>query len=103
MIQDMHISTFLTVNLSLYLVGFWGIMVMQKNLLVTIISLELLLLSASLMFVIYGINLDDITGELMSFFILVIAGSETAIILAILIAYYRRSNNIFVARVPVKG
>lgn len=76
----MHISTFLTVNLSLYLVGFWGIMVMQKNLLVTIISLELLLLSASLMFVIYGINLDDITGELMSFFILVIAGSETAII-----------------------
>jgi NADH-quinone oxidoreductase subunit K len=79
----------LYLNLSLFIVGLFGIVLNRKNLLVTLMSIEILLLSVSLNFVIGSIFFNDVTGEVFVIFILAVAASESAIALAIIAALCR--------------
>jgi len=61
----------------------------RKHLIIVLISLELMLLSININFVVYSILLDDILGQIYAIMLLAIAAAETAIGLAILVIYYR--------------
>ena len=72
----------------------FGIIFNKKNILFTLICIELLLLSVNLNFIFLSIYLDDIYGQLFSIFILTVAAAESSIGLAIIILYYRVKKNI---------
>ena len=80
--------------LFLLLIGLSGILFNYKNLISTIISIEICLLSLNLSFIVAAAKLDDMTGIIVSLIILTIAAAEAAIGLAIIILYYRVRNNI---------
>ena len=79
----------LTTNIFLFLFSTVGIIFNNRNILITIMCIELVLLSLNLNFIIFSTYLDDLYGQLFSLFILTIAASESAIGLAIIIIYYR--------------
>jgi len=86
----------LSFSFSLLIAAFWGILVIRKNLIVILIALELMLLSISFNFLVFSIHLDDIFGQISALLVLAVAGSESAVGLAILVAYYRLKSDISV-------
>jgi len=76
-------------NCSLFFLSLFGIIFNRRNLLLLLMCIELILLSLNSNFLIFSVYLDDLYGELFSFFILTMAASESAIGLAIIIIYYR--------------
>ena len=84
----------ITVNLFLFFLSIVGIVFNRKNILTTLICIELMLLSTNLSFIIFSVYLDDIYGQLVSLFILAVAASESSIGLAVIILYFRVRGNI---------
>ena len=84
----------LDVTTVLFLIGMLGLILNRKNILITIMSIELMLLSVNLNFIIFSIYLDDITGYVFVLFVLTIAATESAIGLAILSTYYKLKQTI---------
>jgi len=89
-----NINHILNVTTTLFLIGMLGLVLNRKNILITIMSVELMLLSVNLNFIIFSIYLDDVTGYVFVMFILTIAATESAIGLAILSAYYKLKQTI---------
>ena len=83
----------------LFLIGVLGLVLNRKNILITIMSIELMLLAVNLNFVLFSIYLDDIVGQVFVLFILTIAATESAIGLAILVVYYRLKNTIRIDKI----
>ncbi len=79
----------------LFIIGLSGIVVNRKNIILLLMSIELMLLAINLFFIYYSIVFDDMAGQLFSFFILLVAGAESAIGLSILIAFFRVKGNIY--------
>jgi len=79
----------ITTNFTLFIISLLGLISNRKNLLVTIMALELLLLSANLNFISFSVYLDDMYGQLFSLMILTVVAAESAIGLALIITYYR--------------
>jgi NADH-quinone oxidoreductase subunit K len=73
----------------LFVVGVLGIFITRKNILVILMSIELMLLAVNVNFVSFSIYLDDLLGQSFALFVLTVAAAESAIGLAILVAYYR--------------
>ena len=90
----LNINYILNIIITLFLIGVLGLVLNRKNILITLMSIELMLLAINLNFVIFSIYLDDITGYVFVLFILTIAAAESAIGLAILTIYYRLKNTI---------
>lgn len=80
---------YLLISCSLFIIGSFGMFLARKHVLIILISLELLLLSANINFVIFSVFLDDLLGQIYSILVLTVAASESALGLAILITYYR--------------
>ena len=80
---------YLTVALILFILGIWGIFLNRKNIVIMLMSIELMLLAVNLNFIIFSVYLDDLLGQVFSIFILTVAAAESAIGLAILVIYYR--------------
>lgn len=80
----------------LFLVSLLGIFLNQKNILVMLMSLEMMFLSISFNLIFSSIRLDDITGQIFSLLILTVAAAESSIGLAILVIYYRIRSTITV-------
>ena len=88
----------------LFLIGVLGLVLNRKNILITLMSIELMLLAINLNFVIFSIYLDDIAGYVFVLFILTIAAAESAIGLAILTIYYKLKNTIRIDKIKnIKG
>ena len=99
-----NISYILIVVSSLFLIGILGLVLNRKNILITIMSIELILLSVNINFVIFSIYLDDIVGYIFVLFILTIAATESSIGLSILSAYYRLKQTIRMEKIKnLKG
>jgi NADH-ubiquinone oxidoreductase chain 4L len=77
------------INIFLIIIGFIGIFTNYKNLLISLLGIELILLGVSLTSIFYSLQMDDILGQLLSIYILVLAGCESAIGLSILVLFYR--------------
>lgn len=80
----------------LFILGVLGIVVNRKNIIVMLMSVELMLLSINFVLIVGSILLDNITGEVFAFYILVVAAAESAVGLSILVAYYRIKGSISV-------
>jgi NADH-quinone oxidoreductase subunit K len=88
----------------LFLIGLWGMILNRKNLILIIMSIEILLLSVNFLFILFSMNLDDFFGQIISLFILTVAAAESAIGLAILVIYYRINGNIAITNLnQLKG
>nr|YP_010252055.1 NADH dehydrogenase subunit 4L [Thalassiosira rotula]QTX08898.1 NADH dehydrogenase subunit 4L [Thalassiosira rotula] len=100
----LNINYILNIIITLFLIGALGLVLNRKNILITLMSIELMLLAINLNFVIFSIYLDDITGYIFVLFILTIAAAESAIGLAILTIYYRLKNTIQIDKIKrIKG
>ena len=82
------------INHWLFCIGVMGILMNRSNLILILFSIELLLLSINLNFLIFSVYLDDLIGELFSLLVLTIAASESAIGLAIIIVFFRARGSI---------
>jgi NADH-ubiquinone oxidoreductase chain 4L len=79
----------MSITLILFLIGILGFVFNRKNIILMLISIEIMLLAITFLILISSINLDDIIGQTYAIYIITIAGAESAIGLAILIAFYR--------------
>ena len=79
----------ISTNTFLFLFNLIGIVLNRRNVIITIMCIELVLLNLNLNFIIFSIYLDDFYGQIFSLIILTVAASESAIGLAIIIIYYR--------------
>ena len=87
---------YLTVAACLFTLGVFGIFINRKNVIVILMSLELILLSANINFVAFSSYLGDILGQVFALFVLTVAAAEAAIGLAILVVYFRNRGSIAV-------
>jgi NADH-ubiquinone oxidoreductase chain 4L len=85
-----------TMNLSiiLFLIGILGFVLNRKNIILMLISIEIMLLAVTLLVLVSSYSFDDILGQTYSIYIIAIAGAESAIGLGILVAYYRLRGSI---------
>jgi len=90
----LNINYILNIIITLFLIGVLGLVLNRKNILITLMSIELMLLAINLNFIIFSIYLDDLAGYVFVLFVLTIAAAESAIGLAILTIYYRLKNTI---------
>jgi NADH-quinone oxidoreductase subunit K len=79
----------LLLSIILFLIGIIGIFLSRKNIILIIMSLELMLLACNYNFLFFAIYLDDLMGEVFSLSILSVGASESALGLALVISYYR--------------
>jgi len=84
----------LTIIIILFHIGMLGLILNRGNILKTIMSLELLLLSVNLSFISFSIYLDDIAGQIFVLFILTLSATESSIGLSILAVYYEKQADI---------
>ena len=91
---SISINYILNLTCIVFFIGLVGIILNRKNILIIIMSIELLLLAVNLNFAAFSIYLDDIVGQIFVLFILTIAATESAIGLAIITAFYRLKNSI---------
>ena len=87
---------YLTVAALLFTLGVFGIFVNRKNVIVILMSIELILLAVNINLVAFSTHLGDITGQVFALFILTVAAAEAAIGLAILVVYFRNRGTIAV-------
>lgn len=85
---------YLTVGAILFLLGVLGIFLNRKNVIVILMSIELILLSVNLNMVAFSAALQDLTGQIFTLFILTVAAAEAAIGLAIVVIYFRNRGSI---------
>jgi NADH-ubiquinone oxidoreductase chain 4L len=78
-------------SLILFLIGILGFVLNRKNIILMLISIEIMLLSITFLILISSLNFDDILGQTFAIYIITIAGAESAIGLGILVAFYRFS------------
>jgi len=87
---------YLTVAAILFTLGVFGIFINRKNIIVILMSVELILLAVNLNFVAFSAQLNDLQGQVFALLILTVAAAEAAIGLAILVIFYRNRGSIAV-------
>ncbi len=92
----MDLVKFLAVSLILFLLGIWGIFLNRKNILIMLMSIELMILAVNLNFLFFSVYLDDLVGELFALLVLTVAAAEAAIGLAVLVVFFRNRGSIAV-------
>ena len=90
------IGHYLTVAACLFTLGIFGIFLNRKNVIVILMSIELMLLSVNINLVAFSHFNGDLTGQVFALFILTVAAAEAAIGLAIIVVYYRNRGSIAV-------
>ena len=90
------LGQYLTVAAILFTLGVAGIILNRKNIIIILMSVELILLAVNLNLVAFSSFLHDLTGQVFALFILTVAAAEAAIGLAILVTYYRNRGTIAV-------
>jgi NADH-quinone oxidoreductase subunit K len=95
---------YLTVAAILFTLGVFGIFLNRKNIIIILMSVELILLSVNVNFVAFSAELNDLAGQVFALLILTVAAAEAAIGLAILVIFYRNRGTIAVEDVnQLKG
>ena len=95
---------YLTLAAIIFTIGIVGLFLNRKNIIVILMSIELILLSVNINLVSFSIFLNDISGLIFTLFFLSVAAAEAAIGLAIIVVYYRNSSTIDVENIDsLKG
>jgi len=90
------LSHYLTVGAILFTLGILGIFLNRKNVIVILMSIELILLAVNINLVSFSAFLNDIVGQIYALIVLTVAAAEAAIGLAILVVFYRNRGSIAV-------
>ena len=94
--MEITISHYLTVSAILFTFGVFGIFLNRKNMIIILMSVELILLAVNLNLVAFSSFLNDIIGQVFALFVLTVAAAEAAIGLAILVVFFRNRGSIAV-------
>ncbi|HWD29842.1 MAG TPA: NADH-quinone oxidoreductase subunit NuoK [Rhizomicrobium sp.] len=94
--MEIGLGNYLTVAAILFTIGVFGIFLNRKNIIVILMSIELILLAVNINFVAFSSFLHDLVGQVFALFILTVAAAEAAIGLAILVVYFRNRGTIAV-------
>ena len=95
------VGHFIAVSAILLVLGVFGIFLNRKNVIVILMSIELILLAANLNLVAFSAVLHDLTGQVFTLFVLTVAAAESAIGLAIVLVYFRNRGSIEVEDVTL--
>jgi NADH-quinone oxidoreductase subunit K len=90
----MDLMFFLVFLFLIFCFGLYGIFANKKNIILVIISIELMLLAVNSMLLLCSVYLDDRIGQILTLFILTVAAAESSIGLSIIICYYRINGTI---------
>ena len=99
--MEIGLTHYLTVAAILFTIGVFGIFVNRKNIIVILMSIELMLLAININLVAFSTHLQDLVGQIFAIFVLTVAAAEAAIGLAILVVYFRNRKSIAVEDVNV--
>jgi NADH-quinone oxidoreductase subunit K len=99
--MDIGLNQYLIVAAMLFTLGVLGIILNRKNIIVILMSIELILLSVNINLVAFSTFLGDLTGQIFSLLILTVAAAEAAIGLAVLVTYFRNRGSIAVEDINV--
>ena len=93
---EIGLAHYLTVAAILFTLGIFGIFLNRKNVIIILMSIELMLLAVNINFVAFSTHLGDLVGQIFTMFVLTVAAAEAAIGLAILVVYFRNRGSIAV-------
>ncbi len=93
---EIGLAHYLSVAAILFTLGIFGIFLNRKNVIVIMMSIELMLLAVNINMVAFSVELQDLVGQVFAMFILTVAAAEAAIGLAILVVYFRNRGSIAV-------
>ncbi len=101
---EITLGHYLILAATIFTIGVVGIFLNRKNIIVILMSIELMFLAVNINLVSFSIYLNDLTGQIFTIFILTVAAAEAAIGLAIIVIYYRNSGTIRVQEIDkLKG
>ena len=92
--MDIGLGQYLAVAATLFVIGVFGIFLNRKNVIVILMSIELMLLAVNINFVAFSAHLGDLVGQVFTLFILTVAAAEAEIGLAILVCFFRNRGTI---------
>ena len=96
MMLDIGLTHYLVLAAVIFTIGVFGIFLNRKNVIVILMSIELMLLAVNINFVTFSSYLNDLAGQVFTMFILTVAAAEAAIGLAILVVFFRNKGSIAV-------
>ena len=96
LIGGVGLEAYLTVAAMLFVIGIFGIFLNRKNVIVILMSIELMLLAVNINLVSFSAYLGDLVGQVFTLFVLTVAAAEAAIGLAILVCFFRNRHSISV-------
>jgi NADH-quinone oxidoreductase subunit K len=91
---EIGLGHYLTVAAILFTLGIFGIFLNRKNVIIILMSVELMLLAVNINLVAFSTHLQDLVGQIFALFVLTVAAAEAAIGLAILVVYFRNRGSI---------
>ena len=101
---EIGLGHYLSLAAIIFAIGLAGVFLNRKNIIVILMSIELILLAVNINLVSFSIFINDLTGQIFTLFILTVAAAEAAIGLAIIVVYYRNSGTIIVEEIDqLKG
>ena len=93
---EIGLSHYLTVAAVVFTLGIFGIFLNRKNVIIILMSIELILLAVNINLVAFSVFLHDLTGQIFAMLVLTVAAAEAAIGLAIIVVYFRNRGSIAV-------
>ncbi|NCT40818.1 MAG: NADH-quinone oxidoreductase subunit NuoK [Alphaproteobacteria bacterium] len=104
LLTEIGLAHYLTLAGILFTIGVFGMFLNRKNVIVILMSVELMLLAVNINFVAFSAYLGDLVGQVFTMFILTVAAAEAAIGLAILVVFFRNKGTIAVEEIAdMKG
>ena len=101
---EIGLGHYLTLAAIIFAIGVVGIFLNRKNVIIILMSIELILVAVNINLVSFSIYLQDLTGQVFAMFILTVAAAEAAVGLAIIVAYYKNKESIHVEQISsLKG
>ena len=97
--MEIALGNYLTVAAILFTLGIFGIFLNRKNVIIILMSVELMLLAVNIHLVAFSAYLGDLVGQVFAMFVLTVAAAEAAIGLAILVTYFRNRGTVAVEEI----
>ena len=101
---EISLGHYLTLSAIIFAIGLVGIFLNRKNVIIILMSIELILVAVNINLVSFSTYLQDLTGQVFAMFILTVAAAEAAVGLAIIVAYYKNKGSIHIEQISsLKG
>ena len=102
--SEIGLGHYLSLSAVIFTIGIFGIFLNRKNVIIILMSIELILLSVNINFVSFSIYLQNLVGQVFTMFILTVSAAEAAVGLAIIVIYYKNKGSINVEEISsLKG